>query len=154
LDGGLPVLDVVAGAISILAKHLVKSPFLSDAADIKTARNNRDHLRNHTDDSGAPSAFQFLAAASSEGSLSTLSSEGDLNAKIRRKLEDEFTRASRAQAKMQSALLRKQQQNWDLLNVGGQNRKDWSQSDAKMLQMFLGVFEDKFNVQVKLQRLG
>jgi hypothetical protein len=154
LDGALPVLDVVAGAISILAKHLVKSPFLSDAAPGKTSRANLDYLYNHTNDNGAPCAFQFLTAAGSEGSLSTLSSEGDLNAKIRRKLEDEFTRASRAQAKMQAGLLRKQQQNWDLLDIGGQKRKDWSQSDAKMLQMFLGVFEDKFNVQVKLQRMG
>jgi hypothetical protein len=55
---------------------------------------------------------------------------------------------------MQAALLRMQQQNWDLLEIGGQKGKDWSQSDAKMLQKFLGVFETKFNVQVKLQRMG
>lgn len=98
----------------------------------------------------------FLSAAGSEGSLS---SEGDpkafeLNAKIRKKLEEEFARGHKAQQTMHTARSR-QQKSPAKMDAGGlevQNRGDWSRSDAKLLQKFLSVFESTFNVEVKLQR--
>lgn len=95
----------------------------------------------------------FVPAAGSEGSLS---SEGDpkaseLNAKIRKKLEEELARGHKAQHTTRS----RQQKSPAKIDAGGielQKRGDWSRSDAKMLQNFLGVFESTFNVEVKLQR--
>lgn len=144
----------MAGVVSILAKHLVGSPFFADIASRKPPRSNLNHNPAHL--VGDASAPQSLSAAGSEGSLSSAGDPkvAELNAKIRKKLEEEMARESKSQAAIQALRAHQRQQSWEMLNAGrvpAQRPKDWSYSDAKMLQKFLGVLQSRFNVQVKLQ---
>jgi hypothetical protein len=69
-----------------------------------------------------------------------------LNAKIRKRLEDEMARAKEQELR---ALRRK---TIDAGGVRASKRKDWTRSDAKMLLKFVEVFESQFGVQVGLKQ--
>lgn len=148
--------DVVAGVISILAKHLPQLPGKDEYTQYSRSRavrfeQNRDQSRGNTLSSS--STWQLPSTGSSDGMLSAHASlEMDpateaLNAKIRKKLEEEMARSS----KEQNVRTRTSH----VIDAGGAEaymRKDWTRSDAKMLQKFVHVFESQFGVQVNLKQ--
>ncbi|KAJ9105877.1 hypothetical protein QFC20_004212 [Naganishia adeliensis] len=142
---------VVAGVISILAKHLPSLPATVTSA--RVVRFDQDRVQDRGNVKPRSSTWQLSSNGYSEGlfpahsTLPETASQADaLNAKIRKKLEEETARAKEQDVRAR---------NRKVIDAGGPEacvRRDWTRSDAKMLQKFVEVFESQFGVQVNLKQ--
>lgn len=143
--------DVVAGVISILATHLPSLPATVTSA--RVVRFDQDRVQDRGNVKPRSSTWQLSSNGYSEGlfpahsTLPETASQADaLNAKIRKKLEEETARAKEQDVR---------ERNRKVIDAGGPEacvRRDWTRSDAKMLQKFVEVFETRFGVQVNFKQ--
>lgn len=144
--------DVITGVISILAKHLQSLPAIVTGGGKLRSERARDQnradgmptvsTRLHPLNGFAGGVLTAQPNTSPDKDAQTLA----LNAKIRKRLEDEMARAKEQELR---ALRRR------VIDAGGveaSKRKDWSRSDAKMLLKFVEVFESQFGVQMNLKQ--
>jgi hypothetical protein len=141
--------DVVAGVISVLAKHLPHLP-----ATVTSGRVVQDHGQDRGNVKAKSSTWQLSSNGHSQNlfpATSNTSPVADpqtnaLNAKIRKKLEEEIARAKEEGDRAR---------NRKVIDAGGPEacmRRDWTHSDAKMLQKFVELFEKQFGFRVNLKQ--
>jgi hypothetical protein len=163
---------VVAGAVSILAKHLVNTSsydkvrhgaMKSVKSDVVNQRFSAGSLQQQI--SSGISTLTPSSSSEHNGIANIDPKVADLNARIRERLKEDTARDRSRSAKRPASGARlpafsniDHELSQDTPHKPGEtnggshtSRKDWTQSDAQMLQQLIKVFEEKFGVKVDLQ---